>query len=84
MQPGRCYAVVGLGVGITELDVEIVLDQPPAPAWVAATDTTTGPHAILGGRGQCFTSPLPVDAPAKIRLKATGGSGVAVAQLYAR
>jgi hypothetical protein len=84
IQPGRCYSVVGLGVGITELDVEIVVQQPPAPEWVAAVDGSSGPHAVLGGNGNCFKNPFPVGAPAKIRLKATGGSGVAVAQLYSR
>jgi hypothetical protein len=76
IQPGRCYTVVGL--------VAIVVHQPPAPEWLAASDATTGPHAILGGGGNCFKNPFPVGAPAKVRLKASGGQGVAVAQIYAR
>jgi len=84
IQPGRCYTVVALGMGISELDVEIVVQQPPAPEWVAASDDTAGPHAILGGKGQCFENPFPVGAPAKVRLKASAGSGMAVAQIYSR
>ena len=84
IQPGRCYSVVGLGMGITELDVEIVVQQAPAPEWIAAADGSSGPHAVLGPKGQCFKNPLPVGAPAKVRLKATGGTGIAVAQIYVR
>jgi len=84
LQPGRCYTVVGVGLGITELDVEIVVHQPPAPEWLAATDQMTGPHAIVGGGNNCFKNPLPVGGPAKVRLKATGGAGVAMAQIYSK
>ena len=84
LQPGRCYAVVGVGIGITELDVEIILHQPPAPAYSAAKDDTSGPQAVLGGRRDCFRSPLPFAAPAKVKLKASSGAGVGVAQLFIR
>src|SRR5262245_12999463 len=49
IQPGRCYSVVGVGVGITELDVQIVLHSPPLPPYVAAQDNGSGPQAVLGG-----------------------------------
>ncbi len=84
IQPGRCYTVIGVGIGITELDVEIVLHQPPAPEWVAAADQTPGPHAVLGGGSNCFKNPLPVGGPAKVRMRATGGSGVAMAQIFSK
>src|SRR5690606_4985854 len=58
LQPGRCYGVVGIGIGITELDVAIVLHQPPLPPYTAAQDQGSGPQAILGGGGNCFKNPL--------------------------
>lgn len=82
LQPGRCYTVVGLGMGITELDVEIVVSAPPAPEWVAATDNQQGPQAVLGGGSNCFKNPLPVGGPAKVRIRATGGNGLAAAQVF--
>lgn len=84
IQPGRCYTVVGIGIGITELDAELVLAQPPLPEYVAATDSTTGPQAVLGGGSNCFKNPLPVGASAKLRIKATAGSGIALAQMYSK
>jgi len=84
LQPGRCYTVVGVGMGITELDIEIVVHQPPAPEWVAAADQMTGPQAVVGGGNNCFKNPLPVGGPAKVRLKATGGAGVAMAQIFSK
>ena len=84
LQPGRCYSVVGIGVGIEELDVEIVVHQPPAPEFVAAQDQGTGPQATLGGGQSCFKNPLPIAGPAKVRVRATKGNGVALAQIYSR
>jgi hypothetical protein len=84
IQPGRCYAVVGVGIGITELDISIVLHQPPLPPYVAAQDQGTGPHAVLGGNKNCFKNPLHVGAPAKVVVKATGGQGIVMAQIFSR
>ena len=84
LQPGRCYAVVGVGIGLTELDAEIVIHHPPAPEYVAAVHQKTGPQAVLGGGGNCFKNPLPVAAPAKVRIRATGGQGLALAQTFSR
>ena len=84
LQPGRCYTVVGVGVGITELDLQIVLHQPPLPPYEAARDQGTGPQAVLGASGQCFKNPLPIGGPAKVVMTATGGSGIAMAQIYSK
>lgn len=84
LHPGRCYSVVGIGVGIEELDVEIVVHQPPAPEFVAAQDQGTGPQATLGGGQSCFKNPLPIPGPAKVRVRATKGTGIALAQVYSR
>jgi hypothetical protein len=84
LQPGRCYSVVGIGIGITELDIELVIHQPPAPEFVAAQDNTTGPQAVLGGGQNCFRNPLPIGGPGKVRLRASGGNGLVLAQVYVR
>jgi len=84
LQPGRCYAVVGVGLGITELDIELIIHQPPAPEYVASRDQSTGPQAVLGGRKNCFKNPLPFPAPAKVRIRATSGAGVGMAQVFSR
>jgi len=84
LQAGKCYTVIGVGLGITELDIQLVAHQPPLPAVNLAQDSTTGANATLGGGGQCFKNPLPVGGPAKVILKATAGSGIGVAQVYVK
>ncbi len=84
LQPGRCYTAVGVGVGITELDLEIVIAQPPAPEYVAASDNDAGYKAVVAEAPNCFRNPLPFAAPAKLRARAVSGSGPAIVQLYVR
>lgn len=81
LQPGKCYGVVALGVGVTELDVQIFVQQPPAPEVVLARDQTTGPQATIPA-GSCYRNLAPVAIPATIRLRATSGTGPAMAQVY--
>lgn len=84
LRANKCYAAVGVGLNITELDIQIVTNQPPLPAVPLAQDSTTGAQAILGGGGNCFRNPTPLDAPAKMIVTARGGSGIGLAQLYSR
>jgi hypothetical protein len=81
IEPGKCYTVVGVGVGITELDIQIVGQLGPV-SQALAQDNQTGPQAVVGSAGNCFKNPLPVGGPAKVVMKATGGTGLAVAQIY--
>ncbi|KYF80884.1 hypothetical protein BE11_33245 [Sorangium cellulosum] len=83
IQPGKCYSVIGVGVGLQELDIQLVAHTPPMPPVVLAQDSTTGPNATLGGKGQCFKNPLPIGGPAKAVLRARG-SGMAVGQIYVK
>ncbi|WP_437681326.1 hypothetical protein [Sorangium sp. So ce131] len=83
IQPGKCYSVIGAGVGITELEIQLVAHTPPMPPMVLAQDSTTGPNATLGGKGSCFKNPLPIGGPAKAVLRARG-SGMAVGQIYVK
>jgi hypothetical protein len=85
LQAGKCYTVVAVGIGITELDVFIqVQPVPQFPGQTIAQDNQQGAQAVLGGRGNCFKNPLPIGGPAKLVMKATAGTGVAVAQLYSK
>lgn len=85
LQANKCYSVVGVGVGIQELDISIVAQPAPMlPPTVLAQDNTTGPNATLGGKGACFKNPLPIGGPAKAVVKATKGAGMALAQIYVK
>ncbi|MBI4704054.1 MAG: hypothetical protein HY744_23340 [Deltaproteobacteria bacterium] len=81
LQPGRCYAAVGVGMGITEFDLEIAMQQAP---YLKVRDRTRGSQPVLGGTMNCIRTPLLFGSPAKLILKATAGSGMGVAQLYSR
>ena len=85
IQAGKCYTVVGASIaGIIELDISLVAQTAPLPPVVLAQDSTTGPTATLGGKGQCFRNPLPIGGPGKVILKATKGAGLAAAQVYVK
>lgn len=84
IQPGKCYSIIGVGLGVQELDLQIVAQPAPmVPAIVLAQDSTTGANATLGGKGQCFKNPLPIGGPAKAIMRARG-SGAAIAQIYVK
>jgi len=85
LQPGKCYSVVGVGAGIQQLDIMIAAQpMPQMPPQVLAQSNTQGPNATLGGKGACFKNPLPFGGPAKVIVKATAGSGMALAQIYVK
>ncbi len=84
IQPGRCYTVVGVGMGIHELDIHVVLNQPPAPEATIAQDDRGGPQSVVGGAGQCTTTTSLVPLPVKIRTTATTGSGIVMIQVYSK
>lgn len=81
IQPGKCYAIVGVGVGIQELNVQLVYHQPPLPPVVAAQDKTTGPQAIISS-ANCYKVLSPIPIAGKVVMTAASGAGVAAAQVY--
>lgn len=83
LQPGKCYGVVALGIGITELDVQFVVHQAPAPEVVVAQDQGTGPQATIPA-SSCYRNLAPLPIPAKLRMRATAGTGPAMAQVYVK
>ncbi|WP_438022374.1 hypothetical protein [Sorangium sp. So ce233] len=66
--PGECAVFIAQGgLGVIEVDLFVTRGAPPALA-IAAQDADSGPVAVIGGRGACFsvpgTAPAPGDAPA--------------------
>lgn len=83
IQAGKCYSVVGASMGIQELDIQLIFHPAPLPPQVLAQDNSQGGTAVLGGKSSgCFKNALPVGGPGKIVVKATRGSGLAIAQIY--
>jgi hypothetical protein len=85
LSPGKCYTVLAVGVGITEMDVSLVLATPlPGMSPVLAQDSSTGATASLGGKGNCYKWSAPLASPAKFVMVARAGQGVAAGQLYVK
>ena len=83
--PGKCYTVLGVGAGITELNIQLIALTPvPGMSPVLAQDNTTGANAAVASRGNCYRWPLPVGVNAKIIMTAASGSGLAAGQLYSK
>ncbi|WP_438017938.1 hypothetical protein WMF18_02110 [Sorangium sp. So ce315] len=83
---GKCYTIVGIGIGVQELDIQLVSQPAPAlPPVVLAQDSTTGAAATLGGKSSgCWKNPLPIGGPGKVILRATKGAGIAAAQVFSK
>lgn len=86
ISPGKCYTIVGIGIGVQELDIQLVAQPAPTlPAVVLAQDSTTGPSATLGGKASgCWKNPTPLGGQGKVILKATKGAGLAAGQVFVK
>jgi hypothetical protein len=68
---------------VTDLNAQIVLATPiPNLSPVLATDSDTGPTAVIGKKPNCYKWPFPLPGPVKIVLQVMGGTGLAAAQIY--
>jgi hypothetical protein len=84
LQTGRCYTVVAAGPNVQAWDLSLVLATNPLPVTaVLARETASGTTASLGGNGNCLRWNF-LPAQARVVVKVTQGSGIAVAQLYGR
>ena len=82
---GKCYTILAVGAGIQEVDIALVATSPiPGLSGVLARDTGGGNQASMGGKGNCYRLPLPINATAKYVIKATRGAGVAAAAVYVK
>jgi hypothetical protein len=85
LQPGKCYTVISVSMGVQELDAQIATQPvPQAPPLVLAQDNASGGQAVVAGKGSCFKNPSPIAVPGKVIIKATRGAGAAVAQVYVK
>jgi len=93
MTTGKCYGAVAVGAGISEMDIKFVAVGPvpiPGMSGTLAQDSTQGPNASLGGRGNCYKpggglpSVVPVAITAKTVYTATAGSSVAADQVFVK
>ena len=85
MLPGKCYTVLAVGVGPSQLDLAIVAVTPiPQASGVLAQVQSNGPNAALGARGNCIKWSLPIGINAKYVIRAAHGQGIVAGQLYSR
>jgi hypothetical protein len=85
LSPNKCYSVLAVGAGPQEVDISIVAVTPiPSTSPVLASDSTNGPNASLGGRGNCYRWQAPIGINAKYVVKSTRGMGIIAAQLYSK
>jgi hypothetical protein len=83
--PGKCYTVLAVGAGVSQVDIAIVAVTPiPQASGVLAQSNGSGPNAALGGRGNCYRWELPIGINAKYVLRATRGQGLVAGQLYSK
>jgi hypothetical protein len=84
MLPGKCYTVLAVGAGISQIDLAIVAVTPIPQASGVLAQASGGTSAALGGRGNCFRWDLPVGINAKFVVRAARGQGLAAGQLYSK
>ena len=86
LQPNKCYSVVAAGLPpITDVNVQLLaVTVIPGMAPVLAVDQDVGPSATLGKKPNCYKWAWPIAAPVKVVIAATGGQGLAAAQLFGK
>lgn len=84
MQPGKCYAVIAVGmIPVSEVNIQLVAATPiPGLSPVLAQDQTAGPQAVLGKAPNCYRWALPVPGSVKVITTVAAGQGVAAVQVY--
>ncbi len=75
---GKCYTIVGMGLPpVTELDLKLL---DPLGEDILASDEMSGPQAVIGSRDKCFMADETKSV--SLVLIATGGRGIAAAQVF--
>jgi len=84
LQPNKCYSVVASSLPlVSELSLQLVAATPlPSVSPVLATDSDTGPTAIIGKKPNCYKWPFPLPTAARVVIQVVAGSGLAAAQVY--
>ena len=81
-----CYTIVAASVGITQLDIALVVQPTPLMQPITVAQSSgTGPNATLGGKATgCWRNPTPLAGQGKVILRATSGQGLAAAQVFSK
>lgn len=82
MDPSRCYTIVGFGVGVTDLDLNLL--APPIYTISAGQDGMAGPTAVIGAAPKPMCPLVPLQVPYKIDIYAKKGGGAVGAQVYSK
>lgn len=83
--PNKCYQVLAVGVGISDMNVQIVALQPIPGVQnpVLAEDRSASQNASFG-RGNCYKWPWPFGINAKAVYTAKAGDGMAAGRVYVK
>lgn len=82
LAPGECATFIAQGgLGLVEVDLFLTAS---GSRQVLAEDPSSGPIAVIGGRGACFTPPGAAPFPAELHVQARRGAGVVLVQGYRR
>jgi hypothetical protein len=82
--PGSCATFIAHGgLGVVEVDLFLTTGAGPTLR-VLAEDPTSGPIAVVGGRGVCFRSPEPGPLAADLHARVRRGGGVVIVRGYRR
>lgn len=83
--PNKCYTVVGASLGITQLDIALVVQPPALQPMTVAQSTPQGGNAVAGGKATgCWRNPTPLTGQGKVIIRATAGQGLAAAQVFSK
>jgi len=81
--PGECATFIAQGgLGVVELDA--FLTASGASGKVLAEDPSSGPIAVIGGRGACFANTGRAPLAAELHVQARRGGGPVLVQGYRR
>jgi hypothetical protein len=82
-QPGKCYTLIGQGVGVSiTLEIQYVTPLPGLAPSVGKS--SAGSQATLGAGANCLRPLSPFPANAMFIVTAASGQGLAAAQLYSK
>ena len=82
MRAGRCYALVGFGSGIQDLDLHLL--TPPNYDLVSAEDESNDNTPVIGRTPHAVCPATTVDLPFKVDAFAEAGGGSIGVQLFSR
>lgn len=84
MTQGKCYTVVAAGLPpIGNVDIQLLpaVQLPGLASPVLAQDQAAGPNAVIGEKPNCFKWAF-FNAPVKLVVTVSQGSGIAAAQVF--